>query len=242
MRKLNILNKIYIVILVAIIIATVIKTHHYDAGDRYYYTASFTAPPTYRMYVQQSQFITEGDGQNHVFIKSDNVNSGSSTWGNGDSEDTEEQERLPKALVLRYASYREKAFYADTIPLPTKVIDEIFAGGIEKNINVGIYTSGGPELSGLIFLIGIANNGNIVIWLQGRKYERKILTYHLKPIKPTQDQFYESQFYPVKTYFDYFNIDTAGYKKMVKNGIDAHANYADSATHYIENYSDPVKF
>jgi hypothetical protein len=242
MKNHNLLNKIYIVILVGMVIATGIKVHNYHAGDRYYYAASFTAPPTYPMYVQDCQFITEGDGYNQVYIKRDHVNGGSGKWGDSDSEQTEEQERLPNALVLKYASYREKAFYFDTIPMPAKLINDIFESSLKKDLNVGLYSSGAKELPGLIFLIGIANNGNIVIWLQGKKYERKILTYHLKPIIPTGDQFYNGAFYPPGKYFEQFNDPGQDYKKAVAQGIDAHAKYADSSTRYVEYYQEPIKF
>ena len=235
MKKLNLLNKIYIFLLGAMIIATGIKVHNFHAGERYYYAASFTSPPTYPMYVQDARFITEGNSDNQVFIKRDNVNGGGNRWGVGDPESAEEQERLPSALIVKYASYREKAFYFDTIPLPAKVIDKIFAGSAQKNLNVELSSSGPREVPGLIFLIGLANNGNLVIWLQGREYERKLLTYHLKPIKPA-----ENQFYLPKNYFDSFHIDTAKYNKMVRQKTDAGANYADSSTYYVEYYRDPI--
>lgn len=232
--KLNTLNKLYLLILLGMIIATGLRIHRYHRSSRYYYATSFTAPMTYPVFVQQAYLILAG-GMN-VSISCQDVNDGyQMKWGETETNlSTNSLNRLPVALVIKYASYRDQTFYADSIPLPAVLIDSIFKTAEQKGITrkrEAVGNDGTPPLS---FLIGIANKGNMVVWLQGKKYERKLFTCQLKTIRPKEDQEYGDKHYPPATYFDHFRVSDE-YKRAVSRGADNKANYADSTTHYLEH-------
>lgn len=231
MRKINALNWVYITTLTALVIATVIKIYSFHGSSRYYYQASVTAPFTYPVYVQDSYFILEDDQQGP--IANEQVNGHAYNWGDADSQESTTQERLPKALVLKYASYRENAFYNDTIPLPAKIIATVFETAGQNN-SYKTLPGSGLDVRGLAFLIGIANNGQIVVWLQGKKFEQKLLTYKLKPKKPKEELRYGNRFFLPDIYMKEFDRDLPdNYKKLVAKDSDKNANYADSTTRYL---------
>jgi hypothetical protein len=232
MKKINTLNRIYIATLTALLVATVIKISNFHGSSRYYYSASVTGPPTYPIYVHSSFFIADGDDD--VQIMNESVNGHGGKWGDSDMAQVTDQERLPKALVLKFVSYREKTFYTDTIPLPAKVIEDIFKTGLEKGLFKPLFRNG-MEVQGMFFLVGIANNGKVVVWLQGKKFERKLLTHQLHPkvLKEVLNVF-GTDYTPAEYLKTFDEYDANDYKKMLQQGIDKNANYADSSTHYLQ--------
>jgi hypothetical protein len=235
MKKLNLLNIIYLVILAGMIIATVIKVRKYDSGDRYYFSAGLTAPLTYPVFVNQAYFILAGDNNETGSVLLNDVNQHNSKWGyNLNNTDlVSDRSRLPKALILEYASYRDKKYYYDSIPLPATLIDSIFKSSVAKGMMMPL-SMGTSDVGGLSFLIGLANNGNVVVWLQGKNYEKKLGTYHFNPQPPTGKFSSDgNQVYTGKTLFDVFYISD-DLKEQIATDKDSNANYADSTSHYLE--------
>lgn len=236
MKKLNTINKIYAALLIGVVAATVIKMYVYYSTPRYFYTASFTAPQTYPVYLLDGYLILEGKDEDIKSISYENVNYNRSTWGEGDFNSPDRKERLPKALVVKYASYRDRNFYFDTIPLPRKLIYDVFEGREKENkrlhpVKTAYTFSNPPQLS---LVVGLANKGNIVIWLQSENFEKKLLTYHIDPRKPEGELYYQGEKYTPVDYFNHFEL-TDEYKKAEAKGIDKNANYADSSTHYLQH-------
>ncbi|WP_158988790.1 DUF2931 family protein [Mucilaginibacter sp. L196] len=233
MKKINILNWFYIITLTALVIITTIKIYNFHGSSRYYYSSSVTAPYAYPVYVQDIYFILEGDEQGQ--INHEQVNGHAYHWGDADVDGSTTQERLPKALVLKYASYRENAFYNDTIALPSKVIAAVFERAGQRNIYKTLSAESGRDVQGLMFLIGIANKGQIVVWLQGNKFEQKLLTYKLHSWQPKEEMDYDHQFYFADTYMKAFDENLPdSCKKLIASGLDKNANYADSSTRYLQ--------
>lgn len=231
MKQFNLLNRIYLSILILLCIATAIKLFTYKSWSRYYFSASFCAPRTYPVYVRDSYFILSDGGRGN--IGSEDVNYLKSDWGNSEFEETYREQQLPVKLVLEYASYREKAFYRDTIDLPIDTISKLFKSGRVKGINQTLYRPGG-DVDGLNFLIGIANKGNIVVWLQGKNYERVLIKHRIIAREPLGDQTYHERRLSKKNYLEkVFYIDEDLQKEM-DQGKDRNENYIDSTSHYIE--------
>jgi hypothetical protein len=228
MKKLNITNKIYAVILLAVIIATAIKILKYSGWSRYYYGASVSAPHTCPVHVRDAYFILT-DGDTGTIATSD-VNDSRSEWGYGDYQNPNRPEQLPVKLVLEYVSYRDKLFYADTILLPVQAIKDAFKPVNEKGISTDQY--GGPSVKRLDFVIGIANKGNIVVWLQGEHSETTLLKHKIAPHEPVGDQTYYNGRLPKEKYLqEVFQLDSA-LKADIENGIDNNANYIDTPSRF----------
>lgn len=237
MRKFNLLNRIYLLLFLGMIIAIAVKVfilHQRDKG-RIYFSVTLTAPDTYPVYLQQA-YMVSADGKRND-IDDNRVNSEQDRWANVTDFEIREKYRLPKALVLSYASSRDKKYYNDSIPLPLALIESIFKTSAAKGLEKSIMTNKGSNVNGLVFLIGIANNGNIVVWLQGKNYERKLGVYHFAAQQPQGEMWYDGKGYSGKHFFDVFGLtpNSDQIKAVAANGKDSLANYADSATHYLDH-------
>jgi hypothetical protein len=231
MKKLNLLNKIYLVILTGFIIATAIKVYRYHGGDRYYYNGGVTKPPTYPVFVNQCDFVLTDGSYTSAALRLD-VNQHTDSWGTLNPTASVDRLLLPKALLLEYASYRDKKYYRDSIPLPITLIDSLFKTSTAKGLQIPL-SNGVHDVMGLTFAIGIANNGTVLIWLRGKHYEKQLLVCHLKPKPPTGELRDMDQTFSGARSFDVFSISD-DLKKEIAAGKDSHANYADSTTHYLE--------
>ncbi|MFA6247480.1 MAG: DUF2931 family protein [Mucilaginibacter sp.] len=224
MKKLNITNKIYVVILLAMIIATAVKFFSYSGWSRYYYGASVSAPRSYPAHVRNAFFILK-DGDTKPIATSD-VNDNRGNWGYGDYQSPRNPDQLPEKLVLEYTSYRDGLFYADTISLPLQAIKDAFKAVDKKGINTEQYQA--PTVKRFDFVIGIANKGNIIVWLQGEHNETTLLKYKITPHEPVGDQTYYNGRLPKEQYLqEVFHIDSA-LKADIAKGVDRDANYIDT--------------
>ena len=232
--KINILNKIYIFIAFFLVIAIITKILNYKSWERYYFASSICTPSSYPIYLHNCYFLTN-DLDDDAWIKDESVNHFSSEWGNEEFLEVYSPMRLPAKLVLQYASFSEQKFYSDTINLPEKKIKQIFENA-EKNKNFeNLYSSRGDK-KGLHFLVGVAQNGNIKIWLRGIFLEEVILQTQIHPKEPKGDEtFYEKRL-PKTVYlskvFEYLDDSL---KVKINNGWEKNAKYMDTATNYIEN-------
>ena len=226
MKHLNTINKIYASILVLMAIATAIKLINYKGWDRYYYGSTFTSPRTYPVLVRNGQFILEDGDVDYISYNAVNDH-GYKQWGYGDFDDTNTKERLPVKMVLEYASYRDESFYKDTIDLPLDAIKKAFKTVDKTGISMSLYQS--PEVKRLDFVVGIANKGNIIVWLRGENFETTLLTHKITPHQPVgDDTYYDKKRWAKKQFFkEVFYIDSAELADF-KNGVDLHANYIDT--------------
>lgn len=229
MKKLNTINKIYAVILVLLILATAQKLWKYKGWKRFYYSASFSAPHSYPVHVQNGQFILE-DGE-IAYIGFNAVNDRNyMDWGYGDSNDPTTKKRLPVKLVLEYASYRDESFYADTVELPLAVIKKAFSTVNETGISTSLYQA--PNVKRLEFVVGIANKGNIIVWLRGEHFETILLKHKIAPHEPVgDDTYYETRLQKGQYLKKVFEIDSADLAAF-KAGLDKDANYIDTPSQF----------
>jgi len=231
----NLLNKLYIALLLLLTFATGYKIIRYYGTPRYYYTASFTAPRTYPVFIHNSYFILPYNKMG--IISDDNVNDQRGTyWGAIDvGGEADGKQQLPLKLVMEYASYRDRAFYRDTIDLPVEKMKTIFAGSKAKGIRKDLYVlNGSHNGDGLHFFIGVANNGNIKVWLQGRNYEELLVKHHIQAAEPKGNQTFYGKKLSKNQFLDrVFSVDD-DIKKDIEKGKERTANYIDSASHYLE--------
>jgi hypothetical protein len=229
MKKLNTINKIYAMLLVILVIATVTKILMYKGWDRYYYGATISAPRSYPINVRAGHFILE-DGETEYLGSSEVNDNRNMYWGDGDFSDPTTKERLPVKLVLEYASYRDQSFYADTIDLPIKAIKKAFKSVTTNGSSVSRYQAM-PDFK-LDFVVGIANKGNIVVWLRGEQFETVLLKHKIAPHEPVGDDTYYRKRLPKTQYFkEAFSIDSADLEAF-KRGFDKDANYIDTPSQF----------
>lgn len=232
--KLNFINKTYLVCVLGLLAATIYKACKYKASDRYYYFSSISAPQTFPVYVRDAYFITNDPDDDAWFNQTD-VNGFNTGWG---SEyffpEVSRPMRLPLKLVLEYASYRDSKFYNDTLVLPQETIKSIFEAAA-KNKNMDEMPGRNGDKQGLRFVLGIANEGNIILWLRGTGLEKIILKTKLRAKEPQGDATrYETRLTKEAYLERVFGALDDSLKRLLDKGLDAHASYIDSASHYLE--------
>lgn len=217
-----------------VILFSVYSTYEFKSWERYYYDSTMTAPATYPIHVRECSFLT-GDDDDDAYVRYEKVNDHTSEWGDdGDFLELSDKSLLPKALAISYFSYRDKNFYKDTIQMPTEKIKALFHQAI-KNNNTEKYYSTRGNLKGLNFTVGVANNGQILVWLRGINFEKLVLKTKLKPSQPEPDDMFYEKPLPRAEYFKYaFEGLDDSLRVKIDNGFESKANYADSATNYIQ--------
>jgi len=236
--KINNLNKFYIALAILLIFGCIYKFIGYKSWERYYYFADASAPNTYPVHVRNCYFITP-DENDFAIVNTDEVNNFQSHWGSDYySPNAREKYRIPEKLVIEYASYRDSKFYTDTLKLPKDVILGIFKASEDNSTQIPLAGRNG-DVFGLRFSIGIANNGNILLWLRGRNLEKLILKTRIPAREPKGDQTYFQKRLPKAIYLQQvFENLPDSVKNTFKQGVDANANYADSPSHYIDRNQD----
>lgn len=219
-------------ILVLLVLATAVKLIRYQSWSRFYYAASVCAPRTYPIYVRDTFFILPDEDTSP--IATGEVNYQKSWWGESEFSSVSEKKRLPLKLVIGYASYRDRAFYQDTVDLPVDKISKLFKSSVEKGSGASMYRSSG-DVKGLRFVIGVANKGNVIIWLQGENEETILLRHHITAREPRGDQTYHEGRLSKDDYLrKVFYIDEELQKKIAQ-GVDKDANYIDSISGFRKN-------
>lgn len=212
--NLNLANKIYVGILSTLILATAYRILQYKSWDRYYYDVSASAPSNFPIHIRTANLILE-DGD-ESWLRTTSVNDGRPYWGYGDFEEPDTKERLPVKLVLGYASYRDQSFYSDTIPLPEKALKDALKNGYKE------------------IIVGIANKGNIIVWMRNEKKEMVLLKHQIKPHAPVGDDTYYERRLSKKEYFEnVFRLDSASLEDFRK-GVDKDANYIDTPSLFTQ--------
>ncbi len=225
--QLNRINQFYIIVAIALIGFHVYRVIQYRAWDRYYYFTNICAPAAYPVYVRDAYFIT-GSGEMSS-IRDMEVNSFQTSW----KEDyffpeTHEKELLPEKLVLKYVSYRDQHFYRDTIDLPVDSIKKLVDNIILERKAADIYYRG-RDVPGIHFLIGIANDGHVLVWLKGEEVEHLVLRTHIQPIIPNERDTYHGKPMTAPAYIkDRFMVLSDSLKARMQLGWEAGAHYRDS--------------
>lgn len=226
-----------------VILFSVYRTLMHKSWERYYYDSTMIAPITYPIHVRECALLTGDDDDDDAYVRDERVNNHISDWDDdGDMLELSDESLLPKKLAITYFSYRDKNFYKDTIQMPTKKIKALFKQAIKNNNTEKYYSSrGNPK--GLNFTVGIANDGQLLVWLRGINLEKLILKIKLQPTQPSPEDMYYEKPLSRDSYFKHaFEGLEDGLKVEIDNGFDAKANYADSATHYIERNKERWKY
>lgn len=236
--RLNFINKIYIAIGLILLGLIIQKILAYKASERFYYYSSVSAPSTFPIYIKEIDFILPDHELDLGFYKSqqEEVNEFITDWGKEYYfPEVHAPLRLPEKLYIDYCDYRSQLFYKDTIDLAQANLLQIFKKAVKERKTVEMYNSR-VHRQGLHFVVGIANGGNVILWLRGSDFEKVILKKKLLPYEPSPNmlKFEQTQF--SKKAF----IDTVFYelpdslKTRFAKGYDAEANYIDSPSRYLE--------
>lgn len=231
--KLNSINKVYIFILLLIVSATVYKIWNYKRWNRFYYSSSVCAPEYYPIHIRAISFQLPNDEFGAHFTSSkEEVNKFSTKWGQDFySPKVYKPLFLPTSLHFSYFSYRDKLFYSDSIQLPQEKMLNVFKEAKKEGKTIPLYSYGSYK-KGLTFLVGIANNGNLIIWLRGTNLEKEILRTQLKPQIPNTQNTYIKDSNSIDAYFEEKYSDLSDdIKEKIKNGYQKNANYIDSLEH-----------
>lgn len=233
MKDLNLINKIYLLFTLVLIVGIGFRLLSYKSWDRYYYFSSSMAPQSYPLAVRNAYFILPND--EHSYINNENIRNFNTNWGEEYYfPEVHETLRLPEKLVLEYVSYRDQKFYKDTLSLPTPQLKQLFAEAVQQKQLDKMYSPKGDQM-GLRFLIGLANDGQVLVWIRGIGLEKLILKAKLQPYQPTmEDTYYEKPLPKAQYLKKMFEQLPDSIKHNIAKGWDKDANYADSATHYLE--------
>lgn len=179
MQKLNILNYILAGIIVILAGLLVFKVYSYKASERFYYISSVSNPTDFPIHIYGIWFKTQGDEYSSASFhkSSDRINAFYSSWGVPEYDNTYKPQFLPEKLFLEYVDFKTQKYYLDTIVLPKLKMIELFnaAGSKGKLQDLSVM---GPKM-GLRFQVGIANEGNVVFWVVGNKYEEEFYRLQL---------------------------------------------------------------
>lgn len=239
--RFNLINKLYLAITLILVGAIVFKIFSYKGWERYHYFSSVCAPESYPIAIHNAYFIlADGD---LGYIKDEAVENYTSKWGEAYYfAESNRRERLPVKLVLQYVSWRDKKFYSDTLTLPEKEIKQIFKSAFLNKQTLKLYNPSG-DVKGLTFLVGIANDGNVAVWLRGVFLEKIILKQKLTSKEPQGDEtYYEKRLSKADYIKKRFEDLPDSVKLKLDSGWDITANYIDTPTHYIDKNKELWKY
>lgn len=237
--KLNTINKIYIGFAIILVLGIIWRVVSYKPWDRHYFFASVSAPYTFPVYIRDIYFVYPngnefGEGFYHT---KDEVNNFNSSWGAEHySPRVNKTLQFPRQLVLQYVSYRDKKFYRDTLDLPQQTIENTFKEAKANKQLLDMFTDYGiDEKQGLHFVVGIANDGDLVVWLRGMFFEKVLLKTKLKPKEPKKEDLYFAKEMNKQEYYQkVFEYMPDTVKQLVEQGYDNGAKYIDTPTRYVE--------
>ncbi|MEJ2881177.1 DUF2931 family protein [Pedobacter sp. GR22-6] len=236
--NLNFINKVYLGITILLAVLIIHKVWAYKSSERFYYYSSVSAPVSFPIHINRIDLILPDNELALGFYKSEleEVNVFMTKWGKEYYfPEVHEPLRLPLKLSLDYCDYRSRTFYKDTIDLPQQVLLAAFKKAVKEEQTIEMYSSQGDKF-GLNFVVGIANNGNIVLWLRGKDFEKVIFKKKLHAYEPgAQDLQYERQQFNKQSYLDtVFSELPDSMLTLFKNGYDRSANYIDSPSKYLD--------
>ncbi len=221
---------------IALMAGITFKLLRYRSWDRYYYFSSTMAPQSYPVAVRNAYFILPAN--EHSYINHENLDNFNTKWGEEYYfAEVHESLQLPEKLVLEYVAYRDQKFYKDTLSLPTDQLKQQFKNAQQLQQFEQMYSPKGDRM-GLRFLIGLANEGQVLVWLRGKGLEKLILKTKLKAYEPTLNDTYYEKPLPKGQYLKkVFEQLPDSVRLRIEQGWDKGANYADSASHYLDSQS-----
>ncbi len=236
--KLNFINKAYIALSVILLGLIIFKIWTYKASERFHYYSSVSAPANFPVHINGIGFILPADDLDLGFYKTagEEVNVFLTEWGKQYYfPEVHEPLRLPLKLTIDYCDYRGQKFYQDTIDLPKKELLAVFKQAVKDKKTTEMYNAR-QDQQGLNFVVGIANNGYIVLWLRGSDFEKTIFKKKLRTYEPNaKDLIYNQHQFDKKGYLDTVFAELPdSMKTLFKNGYDAGANYIDTPSRYLE--------
>lgn len=124
---------------------------------KYKWVASVTSPNMYPIMVDKSILIYENG---YTYLESGDYLAGH--WGRSGSKNYTDtgKKPIPYRLVLCWLSWAESKFYKGVFDLPTEKMEDYFKEGYINNE--------GKWETYHIILVGMAPEGVVVVWLQGR--------------------------------------------------------------------------
>ncbi len=141
---------------------------------REYYTASIGVAENHPVYLNAKLITINGEeySQPSLFSKDD-----FGFWGDSHSSSSNiEYMTLPDSLFVHWVSLRERKIFKGTFKLPHKIIDSIFKNCKDKKQEDRDYY--GKLKRNFNFSIGIAPEGKITVWIQGkRNYQKEIARF-----------------------------------------------------------------
>ncbi len=179
--------KIYIFFLLSVLLVNVslfvVKIFKFKAWDRLYYSASVHAPSTTPMYVFYVSFLDEKQEEisfsSSVWDDIYSINNLHSSWQHMAWFSAHRSSPTPSFLSVSYFSYRDSSIYEETIPLPKDSIRAIFKLAKKENQEEENYSAVAKK--GLVFVIGLTENGTIVLYLSGKQgFLKKVFQHDLK--------------------------------------------------------------
>lgn len=237
MKKLNVFNRVLIIVMVVLLLSLVYKILSYKQWERYYYTENVSNPEEFPIHLFWVTFLMpDGDYGKSFSEDTRKINSFYSNWGEGEYGNSDRLERLPARLFLEYVDFRTKEYYADTVALPKEKMVEIFKEAKEgQKLKDLHYWS---RAMGLNYHVGIANEGNIVIWLIGKNYEREVYRTQLKP-KPFPDKLLSFSTLVIQNKEEFIDDLFKDIPDSIKTDIMkldvSHMQYKDSIPVYFRN-------
>lgn len=232
--KLNHTNKAYIGISIVLLLLIIYTFTNNRSSDRYNYAASITVPATFPVHLKRAYFLmSNGDFEG---LRSEEVENFTADWHSYDVNTNHvENQLLPEKLVLSYLSYRNKTFYSDTLTLPVEEMKMVFETAA-KNEQFLVLSSYAGIKKGLAYMIGVANDGNVIMWLRGVNLEEVVFKTKLKAKEPNFDDLNDEKALTKEEYFNSVFRDLSDSVKIKLNSrYDSKANYIDTPSRYIEN-------
>lgn len=239
MKIINKFNQIQIGITAILVFFLIYKVTVYKASERFYYITGVSNPKEFPIKLSGIWFyIPNGNYASASFYNTKNrVNNFYSDWGRDEYENAHEPEFLPESLFLEYIDFRTENYYMDTIPLPKEKMTDIF-NEVTKSGHLKNLSAWDPRM-GLKFHVGIANEGNIIFWLIGDKWEKEFYRTQLKP-KPFPKKMVVfpngAEIHDKREYIDnlFEKIPDSIKTQLKKSKINA--QYKDSIPIYFDNY------
>lgn len=235
-KRFNIYNKILTIILLVLVVLNIYRFFTFKSWDRYYFASSVTAPQYFPIHVVNVNFDFPNDELGGYFHKSiEEINAYYPKWGEAYYfPETYQTLPLPEFLNIEYYDYRSNLYYKSQLKLPKEIMQNLFRKAKEHGHLTEIYKPG-QNVKGLIFLLGIANNGNIMLWLKGENLAEIVLTAKLKP-QPLSKSEDRKHYKTNQEYINNMFQDMPDSLKVdIHNGIENHANYIDSTKQFIQS-------
>lgn len=221
---------------VVMAILLLFKIFSYKSWERYYYTSSVSNPEAFPIHLFGIAFIMEnGEYSGDFYNDLDIINSFNSDWGRGTSYEAYNPQFLPKSLFVEYMDFRTQKYYIDTIILPKEKMYQSFE--IAKKQNKLSDLAYGRRKMGLSFHVGIANDGNILIWLLGDDYQLELYRKKIHPKPFTGNVVSKKEPEPVganKSQINYFaDVPDSLKRKIMELKVD-NVEYKDSVPVYFD--------